>query len=93
MTNYADYATIWVPAIGLVAGFVVGAVHFAALRWNTRLFGSGRPGLALCMQAARCLLTAVLLFALARAGFAALLAGMAGLLVARQAALRVAAAQ
>jgi hypothetical protein len=90
MTNFT---TIWVPAIGLVAGFVVGALHFAALRWNTWLFGAGRPGLALGMQAVRCLLTALLLFAFVRVGLGALLAGMAGLLVARQAALRVVAAR
>jgi F1F0 ATPase subunit 2 len=85
MTNHW---TIWAIAIGLAAGFAAGAAHFVALRWNIWLFGSGRFGFALWMQATRCLLTALLLFALARAGWPALLAGMTGLLFARQVALR-----
>lgn len=80
--------TLWALATGLVAGIAAGAAHFAALRWNTRLFASGRLGFALVAQAARCALTALLLFALARVGAAALLAGMTGLLFARHAALR-----
>ena len=87
--------TLWAPlaGLGLGAGFALGAAHFAALRWNTRLFGSGRLGMALCMQAVRCLLTALLLFAFVRAGIVALVAGMTGLLFARQAALRAAASR
>jgi F1F0 ATPase subunit 2 len=80
--------TIWAIAIGLAAGFAAGAAHFVALRWNIWLFASGRFGFGLFAQAARCLLTALVLFALARTGWAALLAGMTGLLFARQAALR-----
>lgn len=85
--------TIWALAAGLAAGLAVGAAHFAALRWNARLFASGRVALALGAQALRCVLTAVLLYALARAGAPALLAGMTGLLFARHAALRPAVAK
>jgi F1F0 ATPase subunit 2 len=84
-----DQWTIWAGAAGLAAGVALGAAHFAALRWNARLFASGRIGLALGAQALRCVLTALLLFALSRAGVAALVAGMAGLLLARHAALRM----
>ncbi|CAB3789003.1 hypothetical protein LMG28688_02802 [Paraburkholderia caffeinitolerans] len=82
--------TIWAVMAGLATGSAVGAAHFAALRWNARLFAAGRTGFALGAQAARCGLTALLLFALARAGGAAVLAGLAGLLLARHAALRLA---
>jgi F1F0 ATPase subunit 2 len=81
--------TIWTLAAGLAAGVAVGAAHFAALRWNARLFASGRLGWALGAQATRCVLSALLLFALARVGVPALIAGMGGLLCARQAALRL----
>jgi F1F0 ATPase subunit 2 len=83
-----EHVTIGACAAGLAAGSAAGALHFAGLRWNARLFAAGRFGAALGAQAARCALTALLLFALARAGGPALLAGMAGLLLARYAALR-----
>jgi F1F0 ATPase subunit 2 len=82
--------TIQACAVGLAAGTAAGAVHFAALRWNARLFAAGRFGVAVGAQAVRCALTALLLFALARAGGPALLAAMAGLVIARHAALRYA---
>jgi hypothetical protein len=90
MTNHW---AIWIFASGFAAGFAVGAAHFIALRWNLWLFASGRFGFALCTQAARCVLTALLLFALARAGWPALLAGLTGMLLAREAALRFAGAR
>ncbi|SDD16000.1 N-ATPase subunit AtpR [Paraburkholderia lycopersici] len=77
-------------ATGLAAGMAAGAAHFAALRWNARYFAAGRLAVALGAQTVRCVLTALLLFALARAGSPALLAGMAGLLIARHATLRIA---
>jgi F1F0 ATPase subunit 2 len=83
-----EHVTIVACATGLVAGTAAGALHFAGLRWNARLFAAGRFGAALGAQVARCVLTALILFALARAGSAALLAAMAGLLLARYAALR-----
>ncbi|MCG5078747.1 ATP synthase subunit I [Paraburkholderia tagetis] len=84
--------TIWACMAGFAAGVGAGAAHFAALRWNARLFASGRIGFALGAQAVRCVLTALLLFAFARAGVPAVLAGMSGLLLARHAVLRFAAA-
>lgn len=85
-----EHWTIVACAAGLAAGFVAGAAHFAALRWNARFFVSGRFGFALGTQVLRCVVTALTLFALARAGSPTLLAGMAGLLLARHAALRTA---
>lgn len=85
-----EHSTIWACAAGLAAGMGAGAAHFAALGWNARYFAAGRFGLALGAQAARCMLSALLLFALARAGNPALLSGMAGLLLARHAVLRMA---
>jgi len=83
-----DHLILFTCIEGLAAGTAAGAAHFAALRWNARLFAAGRMGVALGVQAMRCGLTALLLFALARTGVAALLAGMAGLLLARHAVLR-----
>ncbi|HTH60822.1 MAG TPA: ATP synthase subunit I [Paraburkholderia sp.] len=84
-----DHWTVAACAAGLGAGIAAGAAHFAALRWNVRLFASGRVGFAFGAQVLRCVLTALVLVTLARAGSAALVAGMAGLLLARHAALRV----
>ncbi|WP_043286400.1 ATP synthase subunit I [Paraburkholderia oxyphila] len=84
-----EHWAIWASMAGLAAGVGTGAAHFAALCWNARLFASGRVGFALGAQAVRCVLTALLLFALVRAGAAAVLAGMAGLLLARHGALRL----
>ncbi|WP_321937761.1 ATP synthase subunit I [Paraburkholderia sp. J8-2] len=83
-----EHSTIWACAAALAAGVAAGAAHFAALRWNARYFAAGRMGIALGAQAVRCVLTAFILFAFARAGFPALLAGMAGLLLARHVVLR-----
>ncbi|WP_321915693.1 MULTISPECIES: ATP synthase subunit I [unclassified Paraburkholderia] len=83
-----EHSTIWACAAALTAGSAAGAAHFAALRWNARYFAVGRLGVALGAQAVRCVLTALLLFALARAGIPALLTGMAGLLLARHVVLR-----
>ncbi|MCP3710091.1 hypothetical protein M3I54_24475 [Paraburkholderia sp. CNPSo 3274] len=85
-----DHSTILACAASLAAGIVAGAAHFAALSWNARYFAAGRIGVALGAQAVRCVLTALLLFALARAGIPALFTGMAGLLLARHAVLRLA---
>ncbi|WP_321899329.1 N-ATPase subunit AtpR [Paraburkholderia heleia] len=85
-----EHSTIWACVAGLAAGIAAGAAHFAALSWNARYFAAGRIGLALGAQGVRCVLTALLLFALARAGIPALLSGMAGLLLARHAVLRTA---
>jgi F1F0 ATPase subunit 2 len=74
--------------IGLVAGLAAGAGHFVSLRWNTRLFMTGKVWHAPVLQAGRLLMTAAVLYGLARLGAIPLLAGMTGFMVARQIALR-----
>ncbi len=74
---------------GLIVGLAAGAWHFASLRWNGRLLASGRAVAACVLQLARFALTTALLLALARVGALALLAGLAGLLIARHRVVRL----
>jgi F1F0 ATPase subunit 2 len=64
------------------------AAHFMTLRWNWPLFVQGNAAAALALQLARFALTGALLLMLAHAGALALLAGLAGLLLARTIAVR-----
>jgi F1F0 ATPase subunit 2 len=66
---------------------VAGAVHFVSLRWNTLYFAGGHPAIAFAIQVARLVLTAAILFLLARAGAFALLAGTGGFIWTRSIAL------
>jgi F1F0 ATPase subunit 2 len=75
-------------AMGLAVGTLAGAWHFMSLRWNWPLFAQGRAAAALALQLARFTLTGALLLMLAHAGPLALLAGMAGILLARAIAVR-----
>ncbi|KVD89635.1 hypothetical protein WS62_15685 [Burkholderia sp. ABCPW 14] len=75
-------------AIGLAAGLATGACHFVSLGWNSRLFVEGRAGAALALQLVRIALTVAVLVVLARIGVDALVAGSAGLFVARAFAIR-----
>ncbi len=66
-------------------GALLGTLHFAALRWNARLFlQPGGAGWGVLAQLFRMGLTAVGLLACARVGAVALLAALVGLLLARQ---------
>ncbi len=69
--------------IGLIAGLLVGAFHFASLWWNTRLFTTGEAGKAIALQLGRIAVAVAVLTLLAGLGLAALLCGALGLLVAR----------
>jgi len=76
-------------ALGLVAGVLLGFVHFGSLWWNTKLFTEGTGMIrVLIVQVGRFAVLATVFFILAELGAAALLAGMAGLLVSRQVVLR-----
>jgi F1F0 ATPase subunit 2 len=75
-------------AVGLAVGMLAGAWHFMSLRWNWPLFASGKAAAALALQLARFTLTGALLLMLAHLGALALLAGMAGILLARAVAVR-----
>lgn len=70
--------------IGLSTGLLVGAFHFSSLSWNTRLFAQGSAGKAVALQLGRIAVAVAVLILLARLlGFAALLCGALGFLVAR----------
>jgi F1F0 ATPase subunit 2 len=78
-----DAATAARIAVWLVAGLALGALHFASLWWNTQLFTKGAAGKAIALQLTRIAVAVAGLALLARVGFAALLAGGFGFLVAR----------
>jgi F1F0 ATPase subunit 2 len=70
-------------AIGLIAGFLIGVLHFGSLSWNARLFTSGSAGKAIAVQMGRIAVAVAVLTLLARLGFAALLCGGLAFLVSR----------
>lgn len=71
--------------IGLCAGALAGALHFASLQHNLRLFLDGRGAAAIGLQLARlCLTVGMLVIVLRLLGLPALLAAGLGLLLARQ---------
>lgn len=70
-------------AAALVAGGLLGCLHFASLGVVTRDYAQGRAGRAVLLQAARMAVMVGGLFALARLGAGPLLAAALGLLAAR----------
>jgi len=70
-------------AIGFIGGFVVGALHFGSLWWNSRLFTTGAAGKAIALQLGRIAVTVAALTLLARLGLAELLCGALGFMIAR----------
>jgi len=75
----------------LAAGMLLGLLYFAGLWWNVCLLARGAgPGRMALVMAGRFLLLAGALALASRAGAPALLALAAGVLLARQMALRVA---
>jgi F1F0 ATPase subunit 2 len=76
------------PALQLCVGALIGAAagygYFTALWWNVLLIDRGATTRALLLFAARVTLVVLVLFGLAKSGALALLAGAAGLLVARR---------
>ncbi|WP_428927918.1 ATP synthase subunit I [Marinibacterium sp. SX1] len=81
--------TIAISLLGLALGLGVGLVHFMTLRRVTDLYLDGRAtGRAIGLQLLRLLAMAALMVVLALQGAAPLLAGAAGLLIARGIVLR-----
>ncbi|HMK78951.1 MAG TPA: ATP synthase subunit I [Xanthobacteraceae bacterium] len=73
----------------LIAGALLGTLHFLSLRGNVRMLAHGAGPWAIAFQLARLALTALALIVIARcAGAAALLAAAIGLLLARTAIVR-----
>lgn len=76
-------------AIGFALGLAVGYAHFASLGRVTALFlGGGSPWWAFGLQLARLAALAALMVPLALLGAAALLAGLSGVIAAREIVLR-----
>ena len=75
-------------ALGLAAGLAAGAVHFATLGRVVRLLTDGPALHALALQVGRFALTGGVLVGLALLGAGALVAGLVGVMVARQVVLR-----
>jgi F1F0 ATPase subunit 2 len=76
-------------AIGLVAGFAVGIVHFGSLWLNARMFTrSSRLTAAFALQLGRFVILIAVCVGLARLGALPLLLGALGLLIARGVILR-----
>ncbi|QDL93990.1 hypothetical protein FDP22_19140 (plasmid) [Paroceanicella profunda] len=69
---------------GGAAGAALGLAHFGALWRNTRLYAQGHAGAGLALQLARLGLVTAGLTGLALLGAVPLLAGTAGLLLARR---------
>lgn len=69
---------------GLLVGALLGVVHFGSLWWNTRLYTTGGAVAALAIQLGRFAVLALVLAGLALLGALPLLAGAAGLMIARQ---------
>jgi hypothetical protein len=74
-------------ALGLVSGGILGLIHFRTLAWTARLFAAGSVLRAAALQAGRFAVVAAALLGLARLGAGPLLAGLAGIVLARQRAL------
>ncbi len=76
-------------ALGFGLGIVFGYVHFASLETVTRLFLSGSSlWQSLGLQIARLAVLLALMVALALVGAGALLAGLLGVIIARECVLR-----
>jgi len=70
--------------LGFAAGAATGTVHFGTLRWAVRFFAVGSAVRAAALLTGRFALTGAAFTGLALLGAPPLLAGLAGLLLARQ---------
>ena len=88
MTGFSLGQAALQALVGASVGGLAGAAYFAALWRNVTLFESGATPRALALLVARFFGLALVLVGLAKFGALALLAGAAGLLVARQIVMR-----
>jgi F1F0 ATPase subunit 2 len=70
-------------ATGLVAGLIIGLVHFVSLRWNAQLFVTGSAGTAVALQVGRIAVTVGALSALMLVSLSASLFGAVGFVIIR----------
>ena len=80
----APYAIL----IGIAAGAVIGFIHFASLKWNTRFYIAGGFAKAAALQFVRFAVLVAGFALVAKLGWAALLAATAALTVVRMVILR-----
>lgn len=76
-------------ATGIVVGGSAGTAYFATLLANARSYALHAIGLAIGLQAVRFGMLGLVLYGLARLGPAALLAGLAGIVLARHVVVRL----
>jgi len=92
MSDLAVHDPSFVQALGLgfgvLAGVMLGAAYFGALGWTVRCFAAGFALQAILLQIGRMALMATALAGLAQLGAGPLIAGLLGLLLARQGVLR-----
>ena len=69
--------------VGILAGTMLGFAHFLTLKWNTGLYLEGGVAKAIVLHILRMIVLAAAFIILAKLGAAALLSGLAGLLLAR----------
>lgn len=81
-------ALVQIPG-GLLAGAILGFLHFMTLRWNAGYYLQNRHGRALLVQLCRFIVLFVVLFVLAKAGALALISALVAILGARAVVLRV----
>lgn len=86
--SWVTSSAMLAAGLGLVLGALLGALHFASLRWNLTLFLRGARPLAAVLQCARLLASAAGFALLAHFGAAPLLAGALGFLGLRHVMLR-----
>ena len=76
-------------AAGLVVGASAGAAYFGTLFLNARSYARHAIGVAIALQTVRFGMLGAVLYGLARIGPAALLAGCAGIVIARHVVIRL----
>lgn len=76
-------------AAGIVTGCIAGAAYFATLFANARSYARHAIGIAITLQALRFGMLGLVLYGLARLGPAALLSGLAGIVIARHVMVRL----
>lgn len=70
-------------ALGIIAGGILGYIHFKSLKWNTRFYLNGGADRAIGLHILRFAILILVLVSLAKVGAWALISAMASLLVVR----------
>ncbi|MDN7874965.1 N-ATPase subunit AtpR [Burkholderia aenigmatica] len=76
-------------AVGGITGGIVGLAYFPSLLANVRWYARDAIGIAVIVHLVRFGTLALVLFGLAQVGYGALLSGLAGIMLARRAMIRL----